>query len=252
MTLLSYYMASSNGRRPGPWANGSPQKWVERLLRKFRGTDDPSQLQQGLEIAYGLATNPGGAERCLKDAENLIKSQKLDPSALDGLRRLTDLLEMDQLDGTTLVLDLRPGRGARLLRRHRLPDKASQCCGPSRGWWVGTMAWQGPWAVDRIFPLWASPALLNCCSMSSSRREGHLSGARPGQEPYWVLASSGEAYRKALRLAREMRDSGATAEMDLYGRTVEDARSYARANGIVEIISVDGNGKSTEYRVQEG
>ena len=242
--LLEWAEAGSMGQR-------EPSEVVERLLRKFRGTDDPSQLQQGLEIAYGLATIQGEPERCLKDAENLIKSQKLDPSALDGLRRLTDLLEMDQLDGTTLVLDFGLAGGLAyyggIVFQIRHPSAAAPLAGGGR--------------YDGLARALGSrsdiPALGFACTLELLLDVLEQAGRSPerceaGPRTVLVLASSGEAYRKALRLAREMRDSGATAEMDLYGRTVEDARSYARANGIVEIISVDGNGKSTEYRVQEG
>ena len=242
--LLEWTGAGSMGQR-------EPSEMVERLLRKFRGTDDPSRLQQGLEIAYGLATIRGEPERCLKDAKKLIESRQLNPSALNNLEGLMALLEMDQLGGTTVVLDFGLAGGLAyyggLVFQIRHPSIVAPLAGGGR--YDGlARALGSPTDVPALGFAYTLELLLDV--LEQAGRSPAECEAAP--KSILVLASSGEAYKEALRLAREMRGNGATAEMDVCGRTLEEARSYARANGIVEVISVDGDGKSTEYRVQEG
>ena len=241
--LLEWTGAGSMGQR-------EPSEMVERLLRKFRGTDDPSRLQQGLEIAYGLATIRGEPERCLKDAKKLIESRQLNPSALNNLEGLMALLEMDQ-QRHHRGPGLRPGRGLAyyggLVFQIRHPSIAAPLAGGGR--YDGlARALGSPTDVPALGFAYTLELLLDV--LEQAGRSPAECEAAP--KSILVLASSGEAYKEALRLAREMRGNGATAEMDVCGRTLEEARSYARANGIVEVISVDGDGKSTEYRVQEG
>ena len=242
--LLEWAGAGSMGQR-------EPSEVVERLLRKFRGTDDPSRLQQGLEVAYGLATIRGEPERCLEDAENLIKSQNLDPSALNGLKGLMELLEMDQLSGSTLVLDFGLAGGLAyyggIVFQIRHPSLDAPLVGGGR--YDGlARALGSPTDVPALGFAYTLELLLDVLEQAGRSPEQ----CEAGSKSVLVLASSEKAYKEALRLARERRGGGATAEMDVCGRTLEEARSYARANGIVEIIAVDGDGKSTTHRVQEG
>ena len=103
-SLLVWTEAGSLGQR-------EPSEVVERLLRKFRGSDDPARLEKGLELAYSLAMVRGDPAYCLTEVATLIRSHGLDHGALEGLTEILELLDPDQLAGAEVVLDFGLARG---------------------------------------------------------------------------------------------------------------------------------------------
>ena len=238
--LLEWAEVGSLGQR-------EPSEVVERLLRKFRGTDDPASLQRGLEMAYRLARVRGEPEGCLTEVEKLIESCGLNPSALDRLKEVIGLLDVDQLHRAPVVLDFGLARGLAyytgIVFEIRHPGLETSLGGGGR--------------YDGLARALASPSNLPALGFACTLEhlldalalEGKVQEGGDGPDRVLVLAPNGEAYREALRLARELRGEGTPVEMEVCGMSLEESLSYARAKGIIEVIAVDSGGKRTTYRV---
>ena len=239
--LLQWAEVGSLGQR-------EPSEVVGRLLHKFRGTDDPAKLQQGLDLAYKLARVKGEPKDCLREVGKLIKSYGLNPSAPERLKEVMGLLDMDQLQGATVVLDFGLARGfayyTGIVFEIRHPSLEISLGGGGR--------------YDSLARALGSrsniPALGFAFTLESlvdahDQAENTMEGPKDGPSDVLVLAPNGAAYRQALCLARELRDKGRPVEMEVCGMNLEEGLSYARARGIAEVISVDSDGKSTTHRV---
>ena len=238
--LLEWAEVGSLGQR-------EPSEVVERLLRKFRGTDDPASLQRGLEMAYRLARVRGEPEGCLTEVEKLIESCGLNPSVLDRLKEVMGLLDVDHLYGAKVVLDFGLARGLAyytgIVFEIRHPGLETSLGGGGR--YDGlARALGSPSNLPALGFAYTLEHLLDALALEGKVQEGG-----DGPNRVLVLAPNGEAYREALRLARELRGEGTPVEMEVCGMSLEESLSYARAKGIIEVIAVDSGGKRTTYRV---
>ena len=75
---------------------------------------------------------------------------------------------------------------------------------------------------------------------------------RDGTSRVMVMVEGEGSHHEALRVAQELRREGIPVEMEVCGRGLDESLSYAEANGISEVISVDGRGESTTHRVGAG
>ena len=231
----------------GPLGQRQPSDVVERLLRKFRGTDDPNRLERGLQVASGLAEVKGDAEESLRKAKQLIESWGLDPSALDRLKEVISLLDFDQPDGPAVVLDFGLTRGLAyytgMVFEIRHPDLEASLGGGGR--YDGlARALGSPSNIPALGFAYTLEYLLDSLQWHG---EPWLGGGGPDRI---LVLAQGDAYRQALQRARELRGQGKVAEMEMSGMSVEESLSYARAKGFGEVITVDLNGKTTSHRVK--
>ena len=237
--LLQWTDIGSLGQR-------EPEEVVGRLLRKFRVTDDPARLNQGLEIASRLATTKGEPGDCLKKVRELIGSYGLDTSVLDRLEEVMDLLDREQLQGTPVTLDFglarAPAYYTGIIFDIKHPSLQGSLGGGGR--------------YDGLARALGRPASVPALGFAHTLEyvvsalgwpvDGHED--RRGQ--VLVLASDTKAYKKAFELARGLRAEGTPVEIEVCGRGIDETLSYARAKGIPEVISVDRDGKCTTYQVQ--
>ena len=84
---------------------------AERLLRKARGADEQSKMQQALSVASRLAAIQGPPGAALAAAEELLRSEGVDVQALEPLTRVVSLLENTDLGGAEISVDLGMARG---------------------------------------------------------------------------------------------------------------------------------------------
>ena len=96
---------------PASLGQRTPEEVAERLLRKARGADEHSKMQQALSVASRLATIQGPPEQALAAAEDLLRSEGLDAQTLAPLSNVTSLLANADLGGASVTLDLGMARG---------------------------------------------------------------------------------------------------------------------------------------------
>jgi histidyl-tRNA synthetase len=232
----------------GPLGQRDPSEVVERLMRKFRGTDDSAGLEQGIEIAYRMASVRGAPEESLAEVERLIKAWELDPSVLDNLRRMIELLDRDQMDGVPVILDFGLARGLAYYTGivFEIKHPAIETSLGGGGRYDGlAKALGSPSNVPALGFAYTLEHLVD--ALCWLKDEGDGEEEIPG--PSLMVVSKGGAYKDALRLAQSLRAKGKMVEMDVCSMDLEEGLSYARARGIAEVIAVDDDGKSTTYQV---
>ena len=96
---------------PASLGQRTPEEVAERLLRKARGADEHSKMQQALSVASRLATIQGPPGPALAAAEDLLLSEGMDAQTLTPLSNVTILLADADLGGASVTLDLGMARG---------------------------------------------------------------------------------------------------------------------------------------------
>ena len=64
-----------------------------------------------------------------------------------------------------------------------------------------------------------------------------------------VVAASAASHAAALIVAQEIRNEGETVELEVVGRTTEEARAYAALRGLRRVIVVSEDGETTTLDV---
>ena len=239
--LLEWSESGSLGQR-------TSAEVVERLLRKFRGTDDPSKLQRGMEMAAALAQVRGEPHNSLANAEELVMSWNLSPAVLDGLKRVITLLDASSLDGANVMLDFGMTRGLAYYTgvvfeiKHQALETSLGGGGRYDGLAKALGSPSDIPALGFAFGLGQVLEALRLAEISPEKED------RP-RAAIIVRAESDRAYERALEMARGLRESGTPVEMEVSGMSLEECLSYAAAKGIEEVTSVDSNGKSTFHRL---
>ena len=233
----------------GSLGQREPSEVVERLLRKFRGTDDPASLQKGLELAHRLAAVRGEPDDCLMEAGGIIQSFGMKPSVLERLKEVMGLLDLDDVNGAKVVLDFGLARGLAyytgIVFEIRHPAVEASLGGGGR--YDGlARALGSPTNVPALGFAYTLEHLLDALDWREEAQERR----KDAPHRVLVLAPNGEAYDKALGVARELRGRGTPVEMEVCGMSVEESLTHAKLKGIVEVIAVNTEGKSTTYRVQ--
>ena len=233
----------------GDLGQRTPEEMVDRMLRKFRGADDASKLQQGIEMVSALAQVKGEPHSSLAAAEELLRSWDLGLSVLDGLKQVIGLLDSVMQDGTSVVLDFGMARGLAyytgIVFEIKHPSLESSLGGGGR--------------YDGLAKALGSqsdiPALGFAFELEQVLEALRLVAAPPGRSDgagatVLIRAESDQAYERALEMARGFRDVGTPVAMEVSGMNLEECLSYAAARGIEEVTSVDADGRSTSQWVQ--
>ncbi len=237
--LLQWRDVGSLGQR-------EPSEVVERLVRRLRSADDPARLQQGLELAAKLANVRGEPAACLDEAGRLIRSAGLDPSGLDRLKEVIEVLDGEDLDAGSVLLDLGLARGlayySGIVFEIRHPALEDSLGGGGR--YDGlARALGGASNVPALGFAFTLEHLLE----GLQQADGMLGEYETGPRRALMMGANGMAYQKALRLARELRGEGTTVEMEVCGMGLEECLAYARDNGIDDVIEVHGDGGSMTH-----
>ena len=232
----------------GPLGQREPSEVVERLLQRFRGTDDPARLQQGLNLTSRMAMVKGEPGVCLVEVREIIESQGLDPSVLDRLSGVMALLEMSQLEGAKLILDFGLARDLAyytgIVFEIRHPDLQTSLGGGGR--YDGlARALGSPSDIPALGFALTLESLLG--TLESGRKVSE--GQKGLGNRVLVVPCHAGGYREALKQAGELRSKGTVVEMEVCGRSLEESLCYARSAGIAKVISVDGDGNSISHQV---
>ena len=240
--LVEWVEAGALGQR-------EPSDVVERLLRKFRGSDDPESFQKGLELASKIVQVRGEYKRCLSEVGQLMEAAGLTTDALGRLREIIDLLDEEQMQSSEIELDFGLARGLAyytgIVFEIRHPNLGTALGGGGR--YDGlARALGAPLGVPALGFAYSLDGLL--AALDEHGSWGQERNTEPGT--VLVVAPTDEAYKHGLRLARELRHGGTPVEIEVSGRSIEESVSYAKSSGIPQVISVDGNGNHTSHQTQ--
>ena len=221
---------------------------AERLLRKARGAGEQSKMHFALSVASRLAAIQGPAGPALASAEDLLRSEAVDVQALDPLTRVVTLLENTDLGGAEITVDLGMARGIAYYTGivFELLDGNSGLSLGGGGRYDGLARNMGsPRDVPALGFAYDLDRLLDGIAK-------HLSGAdSPTETPrLLVVPAAPDAYDTALRQAQALREEGSgIVEMEVCGRSPEQAAAYAAARGIDSIVLVSSTGEREELPV---
>jgi histidyl-tRNA synthetase len=239
--LLQWSAADQVGQR-------DPSEVVDRLLRKLRGSDDIDSLRQGLELTSNLVAIRGEPSAALREAEEVLRGCGADPAAGERLGKFIELvLDVPEIR-SHLTLDFGLVRGLAYYNGIMFdvthPETLGSLGGGGR--YDGLAR-----ALGASAPV---PALgfaynLEVLSALSAFSQDSRDSEEPGNSSL-VMAADPAGYQQALRVAVELRQNGAVAEVDVGEKGLEQALAYAAKKKISQVVVVDDDGRRTAHRVE--
>ena len=222
-----------------------PEEVVERLLRKIRRPDAEESLRLGLQVACELAQVRGNAATALDGASAALRKAGADAAAVGRLRQLIEMLPEQHDVSGRIVLDFGLVRGLAYYNGIIFEVSHPHWPGPlgGGGRYDGLARdLGGSHRLPALGFAYNLDALVDLTSGSPSDAT-----LEPGDA--LVIAATPDANAAALHVAREIRSQGATAEMDVEGLTVAEARAYASRRGFKRLVVVEENGAARAYDV---
>ena len=221
-----------------------PEEVVERLLRKIRRPDAEESLRLALETACELAQVRGDAAIALAGASAALRKAGADTAAAGRLEQLIGMLPEQHDASGQIVLDFGLVRG--LAYYNGIIFEVSH---PG---WPGPLGGGGRYdgLARDLGGSHRLPALGFAYNLDALvELTANLSGSEAQPSGVLVVAANAAANLAALKTAQELRGKGETAEMEVVGRAIEDARAYAAKRGLANVIAVAENGEITTFGV---
>ena len=222
-----------------------PEEVVERLLRKIRRPDAEESLRLALETACELAQVRGEPATALAGASAVMRRSGADTTAAGRLEQIIGMLPEYAGSSGRIALDFGLVRGLAyyngIIFEVSHPDWRGPLGGGGR---YDGLARDlgGSHRLPALGFAYNLDALVELVSGSLSESGAQASGVL-------VVASGPGSHADALNAARDLRTQGETAEMEVAGRSVEQARSYAAARGLARVMAVAEDGGITTYDV---
>jgi histidyl-tRNA synthetase len=237
-----------------------PGEVVQRLLRKLRGSDDQRKLERGLGLIADLAATQDEPLAVLDKARSVVDRAGADPTALERLAELLDLLlAMPGLKGH-LALDFGLARGIAYYNGiiFEITHPAWQGSLGGGGRYDGlARALGSPETVPAsgfAYTLETLLALTDCADSPSplirEGGDGGESGLLTWPSSALVLSEGEGSYSQALQTAQELRQSGLLAEVDVCGKGLPEGLAYAAKKGIAQVVVVGADGQRTVHKVK--
>ena len=225
----------------------TPDEVASRLLRKIRRTDDEEKLQRALELAFHLAQIRGRPPDALAGAIQVLADGRADETAIRRFEQIYRLLAHQPEIEEHIVLDFGLVRGLAyyngIIFEVTHPGWPVPLGGGGRyDSLARALGGERPLpALGFAYNLDALLALASPCGTTGPSVETP-SGAL-------VIAASQSGQPHALETARELRQRGETAELEVSGRALNDAMTFAAARGLVRVVVVDQDGQTTTHTV---
>ena len=220
-----------------------PEEVVERLLRKIRRPDAEESLRLALETACQLAQVRGEPQAAIAESHAVLHRAGADAAGAERLEQIVGMLLDRGAANGQVVLDLGLVRG--LAYYNGIIFEVSH---PS---WPGALGGGGRYdgLARDLGGSHRLPALGFAYNLDAlvELTAADLPDAGAAPNGVLVAAAGPAAHAAALRAAQELRARGETAELDVAGRTVDDARAYAARRGLAQVMMVAEGGKSTTY-----
>ena len=215
-----------------------PEEVVERLLRKIRFPDAEDGLRLALQVASELAQVKGDSRAAIATASDTLRRAGADTSAVGRLEQVLDLLPGGLVASGAIMLDFGLVRG--LAYYNGIVFEVSH------------PGWHAPLGGGGRYDGLARdlggdvtlPALGFAYNLDALAELAPAAASPDGDGARSVLVvASGEGAQSAvLKVAQEYRDSGASAEIDVGGRSFPQALEYAARRGLKLVALVDSDG----------
>ncbi|MCH7620316.1 MAG: ATP phosphoribosyltransferase regulatory subunit [Chloroflexi bacterium] len=237
----------------GDFGRRDPSEIVDRLLRKIRGSDDRANLRRGMELVAQLVDIKGPPAAALEIAERLLQRAGANMAALKRLGELVELLRGPDDSGTprigsdNLELDFGLARGLAYYNGIVFEVRHSSLSGPLGGggrYDDLARALGSKETVPALGFAYNLEALLHILGMDNSPEDSPA-----GLPRVLVAAADRQSFGAATDKLEELGQAGYSAEMDLEGRSVEEALSHARQRGMEQLVWVSADGKAVTHRV---
>ena len=225
-----------------------PEQVVDRFLRKLRGSDELVRLEKGLDLAARLAAISGEPGEAIAAAREVVEEAGARSPALDRLEELLGLLEgCPEIQGK-LTVDFGLARGLAyyngIVFEVRHPDWAAPLGGGGR--------------YDGLARALGSKADVPASGFAYTLESLlALADRQVGQDPLssasknvLVAAQSPDSVGAAMQVARALRKEGHQAELEVLGRDLAGALTYAKEQGLGQLVLVDSEGERTTYNVE--
>lgn len=239
--LLQWSAADRLGQR-------EPDEVVDRLLRKLRGGDDVDTLRRALELTADLAGICGEPEVAVAGVRGVVREAGADTAAVDRFEEFLHLVQSEPSIAPDLFVDMGMVRGLAYYNGLVFEVKHPK--------WPASLGGGGRYdglarALGSSAPL---PALGFAYNLESLLALTEMPGANSGQLEQeagaFVVPDGPESYRGALKAARELRQQGIEAELDVCGQDLDQALGYARKKGISKVVMVHQDGQHTSHTAE--
>ena len=237
----------------GDFGRRDPSEIVDRLLRKIRGSDEPENLRRGMELVAQLVAIKGPPAATLEHAERLIQKAGANMAALNRLAELVELLGSLDESGTprvgpeNLELDFGLARGLAYYNGIIFEVRHSSLSGPLGGggrYDDLARALGSQETVPALGFAYNLEALLLIPGLDTSPDD-----SLAGLPRVLVAAADPQSFGAATNKVEDLGRAGYSAEMDLEGRSLEEAISQARQLGMEQLVWVSANGEAVTHRV---
>lgn len=253
--VLKGFLGWTSGDVP-QFGQRDPDEVVHRLLRKLRGTDDRGALEQGLELARGLATIRGEPQQAISAARKIMDGAGAQPRALDRLADLVDLLQADLGLREHLLVDFGLARGIAYYT-----GIIFEVTHPA---WQGSLGGGGRYdalaralgASETVPAAGFAYSLEALHALAQDQQRALTSHAHPAQDEVlltWpssvlVLYDGLAGRRQALLAAQKLRGEGALVELDVCEKQLPEAMAYAGKKGIATVLEIDSDGHAVRHQ----
>ena len=237
----------------GPTGQRTPEEVLMRYLRKLRQQEDPNRVERALEFAAALATLTPPRRTAWRDLRALLREFRLNRALLEPVRAFLTALDSYDLRRTQVRLDLGMARGIAYytgvvfeIDHPELGEDASLGGG---GRYDGLVKALGG---RRDVPALGFAYSLDRVSEVLPARWGGTGGGDAVRSLVVPVASgvaaSGIAAAgvAASKIAERLRAQGTAAELEVTGRSENDAVAYARRRGITAVVMVNPDGSTRE------
>ncbi|MDO8532787.1 MAG: HisS family protein [Dehalococcoidia bacterium] len=249
--LRALLQSMVQGTRTEALGSRTPDEIVSRFLAKLRRADDPRRVEQAIDLLAHLCRIQGEAEPAFREAASHIQSRGLDPAPVARFQTLMDFMKTTDVPARDTTVDFGLARGIAYYTGLVFEMQHDSQAGVVR--LGGGGRYDG--LIRALGGRGDVPALGFAYSMErvveALRAEGRAAPPGAGAERVLVVPEA-DAYPQAQAHASELRRRGVVAEMEVSGRTPEEALAYARGAGLTAVAVVDARGHVRETRLKEG
>ena len=242
----------------GDFGRREPAEIVDRLLRKIRGSDDRVNLRRGLELVAELVAIKGPPAAALEIAEALMQRSGANIAPLKRLAELVELLQdpdrgpadsgTPRVGPDNLELDFGLARGLAYYNGIIFEVRHPSLPGPLGGGGRYDDLAKALGSKETLPALgfaYNLEALLFILGTDNSPED-----SLAGLPRLLVAAADRQSFKAATEKVEDLGRAGYAAELDLEGRSLEEALSHARRRGMEQLVWVSADGKAVTHRVE--
>lgn len=241
------------GARPEALGSRTPEEIVSRFVQKVRSADDPRRVEQGMDLLAQLCSVQGEARPAFREAAKQVQGRGLDPAPVARFQALMDFLAKADIPSSKVVVDFGLARGIAYYTGlvFEIHHPASRGAGDVRlgggGRYDGLVrALGGRGDVPALGFAYSVERVVDALGSEGTSAPADLHAKQV------LVVPEGDAYPQAMAYANDLRRRGVPAEIDVSGRTHEEALAYARRAGLAAVALVDAQGHVRETRLKEG